>query len=349
MNDIDNLLEKLLHGKWPSPNDLVKWHEHIEGYSIDGCAALSESNLVFIFRKEENLPNIKLIRFYRDENTQFSGEVLDDIKIISYIVGLDNESSLWVTSAGNVFYLDKNKELSDFESDIPGIGIGSKFGYKSIKGLDKVGSNVYAAADARHVFKRIGKDDWVDITTNLDRSDIINKKGDDWNFYAKSAIGFECVGGVSENDMYAAGEDGDCWYYDGNEWSRVDLPTNEDVYKIVAINSDLLYMACSSGVLLEGSKDKWRVIKYPGNGENFYEMVKFKNTIYVSTVYHMYQLSGGELEKCLPSSQNHEIELFCYQSLSANEDIMLMCGKSSVAIFDGEFWLPFAPNGPIVE
>jgi len=106
-------------------------------------------------------------------------------------------------------------------------------------------------------------------------------------------------------------------------------------------------MACGGGILLEGSVNQWRIIKYPDNGENFTQMVLFKKTIYLSTQYNMYKLVDGKLEECMPAKKNSEIEMFCHHYLSANEDIMLMCGQQSVAIFDGEFWLPFAPNGPI--
>ena len=30
----------------------------------------------------------------------------------------------------------------------------------------------------------------------------------------------------------------------------------------------------------------------------------------------------------------------CHHSLSANNDIMLMCGQVCVALFDGENWFP---------
>ena len=106
-------------------------------------------------------------------------------------------------------------------------------------------------------------------------------------------------------------------------------------------------MACGSGILLKGSKDTWEVINYSENNENFTQMVLFKDIIYVSTQFNMYKLTNDNLEECMPSKQNSEIEMFCHHYLDANEDIMLMCGQQSIAIFDGDFWLPFAPKGPI--
>jgi len=346
MDKNNHSIDKMLQGKWQYPQNLSKWHEHIEGYCITGCSALSESNLVFIFRKiTGNGPVIKLIRFYRDETPQFSGETFGKIKDISYTIGLDHENSLWVSMAGDVFYLGKNNETSDTESPIPDRS--SEFGYRTIKGLERVGTTIYAAASWRHIFKRTGKNNWQDITENIDRSDIIDKKGGGWNTKKAGYSGFRCIGGITENNLYAAGNGGDCWHFDGNIWRRIDLPTNECVYKIVAVNPDLVYMACGGGVLLEGAQDTWRVIKYENDHISFTEMVLFQDVLYVATDYSMYKLVDGELVNSRPASENFEIEMFTHHSLSANEDIMLMCGETSVAISDGEFWLPFAPNGPI--
>lgn len=335
--------DETTYGKWIIPYDLTFWNKHIDGYSIDGCAALSESNLVFVFRKErEDIPNIKLIRFYRDENKQFSGEILDEVEIIGHTIGLDRKSSLWVAIGGGVFYLGKNKDVSDFESPIPNSD--TEYGYRTIIGLARIGSSVYAAGGWRHVFKRTGKNKWVDITINLNRSDIVDKKGKGWKASRVGEVGFTAVGGISEDDIYAAGDGGDCWHYDGKNWRRIDLPTNECVYKIMATSSDKVYMACGGGKLLVGSKNKWKVIKYPDELENFTQMVYFKNTIFVSTQYNMYKLAGSKLEECSPSKQNHDIGLLCFHYLSANDDIMLMCGQVSVALFDGENWFPLVPG-----
>ena len=331
------------YGIWIIPYDFTFWNKHIDGYSIGGCAALSESNLVFIFRNLRVVPpTIKLIRFFRDEKKQFSGEILDDVEIIGHIIGLDTESSLWLTIGGEVFYLGKNKDVSDFE--LPIQNVYTEYGYRTIKGLARIGSSVYAAGGWRHVFKRTGKNKWVDITTSLDRSDIIDKKDKGWKLSKAGKTGFTAIGGASEEDMYAAGYGGDCWHYDGKNWRRIDLPTNECVYKIVATDSGKVYMACGGGRLLVGSKNKWKVIKYSRNLENFTQMVEFKNSIYVSTQYQMFKLVGTKLEECSPSKQNLDIALFCFQHLSANDDIMLMCGDFSVAIFDGKNWFPLVPG-----
>lgn len=341
----DELLEKSLRGKWQYPQDLKKWDEHIKGYSIDGCAALNESNLVFIFRREEGTgPVIKLIRFFRDEKKQFSGKTIDNVKEIGYIVGLNEENALWVTNRGDVYNLAKTNESSGFEKPIPGKD--DEFGYKVVGGIGKVGNHVYAACGWRHVFKRTAKDTWVDITTKLDRSDIFNKKGAGWNINKSSRTGFVCIGGSAENDLYAAGDGGDCWHYDGMNWKRIDLPTNETVNCIVAISQKQVYMACGGGVLLMGGQDNWKVIKHPDNKDNFEALVAFQGVIYVSTGIYMYKVVDGKLEEHIPAKENYEIEPFTQHYLSANNDIMLSCGQVSVAIFDGYRWFPFAPNGP---
>lgn len=335
--------EKSFYGKWHVPYDLSKWDKQINGYSIDGCAVLSEANLVFIFRKEVNQsPDIKLIRFFREEKTQVSGSALNNVKDIGYIIALDDENSLWVTNIGDVYHLGKDKNVSGFEEPIPNRD--SEFGYRTIKGLSRIGSSIYAAGGWRHVFKRIGKNNWLDITKNIDRSDIIDKKGKGWNTSKSTKTGFGCVGGIAEDDMYAGGKHGECWHYDGKNWRPIDLPTNEFIYKIVAISSDQIYMACGGGILLEGSKDTWKVIKHPGEKDNFSQMVLFKISIYVATQFQMYKLVEGKLVECNPAKQNVDIEVFCHHYLSANDDIMLMCGQTCAALFDGENWFSLAPN-----
>jgi len=346
----DTNFEKLLHNQWNTPCDLTKWHTTIEGYSIDGCVALTESKLIIVLRREEaeeddTRPEIKLLRIFRDESPQISSTTLVDVKIIGNIIALNDNEVLWVSNIGDVFNLTEDNDLSGFETVIPNKD--SEFGYRTIKGINRIGSHVYAAGGWRHIFKRKAKDDWVDITTNLDRSDLIDKDETGWDTGKSNSTGFGCVGGFSENDVYAAGRGGDCWHYNGSDWNRIDLPTIERIYKIIAVEPDKVYMACGRGILLERNENKWTVIKFPDNNASFTQMVLFKNTIYISTEFLMYKLVNGTLEKCLPSSQNTEIELFCHHYLSANDHIMLMCGQASAAIFDGDSWWPLIPNGPI--
>ncbi len=349
MSNEKTAVKKLLYGKWQYTYNLEEWHKHIEGYSIDGCAALSESRLAFVFRKEsdDDRPDIKLLRFYRDDEKKISGKALIEVPLTSNFISLDKNEALWVSNLGHVFRLQSNNAKSDYEKNIPGRD--DQFGYKVVRGLDRIGKNIFAACSWRHVFKRVGKSKWRDISENIDRSDLVNKEGAGWLGAQKTAgkVGFNSVGGTSDKDIYAGGDGGDCWYFDGNEWYRLELPTNHRIYKIIAKDEENVYMACGGGVLLKGSKDAWRIIGKEDTKDNILQMVLFKNDVYISTQFNMYKIVGDSLEECMPSKKNSEIEMFCHHYLSANDDIMLMCGQQSAAIFDGEFWLPFAPNGPV--
>lgn len=328
-------IDKMLNGKWQYAYDLTTWEEEIDGYSIDGCAVLSESNLAFIFRKERKgvKDEIKIVQFFRDEKKQFRIEKLSKLHTRrGEIEAISPTEVIWADGGGRIYLIGNNK--SGFENDIPGkMG---EFGYGTIRDIKKIGDSIYAAGSWRHVSKREGENNWKEIGVD-------SKNFSDLNIDS----GFNTVGGTGEDDIYVGGNAGDFWHFDGKKWDRIDLPWKVAIHKIEAISKDLVYLSCSHGTLFVGSKNKWRVIRKKGEDENFYQMVQFKGEIYVSTLYRMYKVVDGKLEECIPAIQNMEIEIFCHHYLSANDDIMLMCGQRSAAIFDGEFWLPFAPNGPI--
>lgn len=332
-------INKMLNGKWQYAYDLSIWKEEIDGYSIDGCAVLSESNLAFVFRKESRgtKDEIKLIHFFRDEKEQFRIKKLSDVNGRNgEITAISSTQSLWMKRNSKVCILNSDGSSKGLEKPIPNST--GKLGYGIISDVKKINNSIYAAGGKRHIFKREGSENWVEIGKE-------SKGLSDLSIHS----GFNTLGGTAEDDIYAGGKGGDFWHFNGKQWRRIDLPVNVDIYKIEAVSKDLVYVACGGGFLLEGSQDNWRIIKKKDEEENFYQMVQFQKEIYVSTQYRMYKLVKGKLEECMPSKQNVEIEMFCHHYLSANDDIMLMCGQRSAAIFDGEFWLPFAPRGPLGE
>ena len=128
------------------------------------------------------------------------------------------------------------------------------------KGLVNISGDVYAFGMVRSIFRRVDTGVWKNITLKEEHpnlyADIEKSKAE----LIGSWVGFSAMDGFARNDIYAGGNNGDSWHYDGKTWDMLDLPINHDISSITCAPDGNVYVGCKRGPVLCGRGDYWRII-----------------------------------------------------------------------------------------
>lgn len=184
-------------------------------------------------------------------------------------------------------------------------------------------NHYYAAGMTRMVYrKRINEANWV-------RFD----EGIRYPSKDKEITGFVSIDGVSSEEIYAVGYDGDIWWCDNGNWREVESPTNVVLNSIKSCSDGLIYICGNNGVVLKGRHHKWEVIENTVTEEDFWSIEEYNQSIYLATdMMPLYNLVNDSIQEVSTS-------LDCTTGwLNARDGKLLSVGEHDIFIFDGVNW-----------
>jgi len=173
-------------------------------------------------------------------------------------------------------------------------------------------------------------------------------------------MGFRDVGGIAEDNMYACGQGGDLWHYDGTQWQQLDSPTNEDLTCLHCTEDGVVYIGTEKGHVIKGKKGHWEILQSSTTfRDSINDIISFKGCVYViaSAFSGMYICSENKLD-VLPDfpttiknlstvnslEESFNSSLKCptgAHTLSTDGNLLLVAGHEEVISFDGEIWSVF--------
>ncbi len=138
-----------------------------------------------------------------------------------------------------------------------------------------IAGKAYISAHWRTVFRREGVDEWTCLYGNDP------KQIEQWQEDGVE-LGFNDIGGFSENDIYACGGEGDLFHFDGKVWKNLDCPTNADLKSLCCAPNGKVYIGCSHGMLIEGRDEKWKVLDVRAPDVNISDMAWYRDQLYLA-------------------------------------------------------------------
>ena len=172
-----------------------------------------------------------------------------------------------------------------------------------------IGDNIYFAGTPRKLFKRHAPGKWKDLTNRENHPQMftdveVAESKKDKHGFVRIHLGFHAVDGFAEDDIYAGGQQGDCWHYDGENWRALDLPSNMDIKSICCAPDGQVYIGASQGTLIKGRLDastgeRWEIIPFveSPSEEIFRGLAWFKDQLWIASWNGTYRL---EIEKNQP-------------------------------------------------
>jgi len=208
------------------------------------------------------------------------------------------------------------------------------------EGVVYIDGEAYMYGILRKVFKRVGIHKWIDITDQKIHSNLfdeLKKMKDEIGSYKLAQVGFYAMDGFNANDIYAGGEKGDMWHYNGAKWSRVDLPSNFNIHTITCAEDGKVYIAGYTGGVLIGRDSKWKLIENKG-GKIFSSSAWFNGILYLSGDSGLHYIDGDMVKKYKFSKNSPSIYSFETGVVSSCKDRLLVCSTQQALIFDGKVW-----------
>ncbi|MFH6995473.1 hypothetical protein [Flavobacterium sp. FlaQc-48] len=323
-------------------DDITK-NKFLDGYFIfDGVCGFNENKYAFILIENNNnklqyrdpKPKTKFLfislerpiekRFYAVTTEYF------DFSTIATVMIPGKEDYVSVDVDLFVFSWDNNFE-DHIDGTLPGVKRVS-----TISKIVRVGQNVYALGGALRIYKRLGKDHWKN---NLSTLPIPNEmiSGD----YSHS-FHFRDMAGFSEADMYAVGDVGTVYHFNGNAWTQIVFPTNIELSTVTCADDGNVYISDKDCSIWLGRNSTWKKIIENSEFLPFFDSAWFDGRVWFANDYGIWVLENDQLVLAKDSKHKpipEDVAVLCGRiDISPDNKRMLVCGQRGAAVYDGERW-----------
>jgi len=220
---------------------------------------------------------------------------------------------------------------------------------RRVSGCKNIDGEVYMYGRFRKLYKRIGKQQYQDLTYEKNHSnlysDIYQLRKKNKKLPSGLMMGFNAIDGFNKNDIYGCGDRGDFWHYNGQEWRSLDVPTNFDMGSIVCAADGNVYVGGALGSLIKGKydsktgKEHWKHVKtdITGTDTRINSLAWFKGKLYFGCDWALYSLDEGEnFEKV--TFPDGGFEQYSFANVASCEEALLSYGVKQALTFDGEKW-----------
>jgi len=256
--------------------------------------------------------------------------------------------SLWKHGVEELYLVDDGTswdvstnyfEINEIDNDTDWYDIPNNERGQLAKGITNINGDVYAYGMVRSVFKRTGVKQWENITAEKNHPniyrDIDRRRGN----LIGDKVGFSALDGFNGNDIYAGGNRGDFWHYNGEKWRRVAFPTNADISTITCGKDGLVYVGSRIGEVVVGKDDEWEVI-----GKRTYQMTHscwFDDKVYFCSEngrIYTYDEKKKDLIEATFKSKYPEYMHHFIEGIASCEECLVIYTSVQAYAYDGEIW-----------
>lgn len=271
---------------------------------------------------EDYSGDVEFTMFFTTQNDQWAQLQFDfDIVSVSSLVDEGSNYRAWWL-AGKRGELVEVRGGSARIERIPTAGTGSPGKYGYLAQLRTIGGKLFLCGYRRQVYVR-ESGNWLAIGTQI----LDNKTNGPWT-------GFESIDGFSTRDIYAAGDGGEVWHYDGTTWDQCDVPTNRNISEVRCIG-DEVWLCGDGGFVIRGRNDQWDVVWDSDDpSENWWSIEKFQDQIYLAGNELLVVLDKG---KVTPLSIPRKPDITTHRLQAANGKLWSI-GEDDIFQFDGSKW-----------
>lgn len=184
-----------------------------------------------------------------------------------------------------------------------------------------VGSDVFAAGMSRQIYRRRERL-WEDISIPVPKRN-------------KEIAGINSVHGLTADEVYAVGYNGEIWFYDSVSWVQVSSPTNVALNAVRVTPAGEVIACGAAGVILKGDRNGFVSIAEGATTDNLYGIAYFKGQVYLAALAELYSLTSSALT-VVDFGVSGKITT---GSLDANDGVLWSVGAKHIfSTVDGRSW-----------
>ena len=244
----------------------------------------------------------------------------------------DRDRSIFVSLSyeGDVGFIGKEE---GYYEKIPGAGIDSDDAeHGSMDRIRQIGQRLYAIGMNGQIYRREGPGNWI----HIDEGILSPRKGE-------GPLLLEDINGASESSIFIIGNRGFVRWFDGQEWTRIEVPTEEWLYAIHVEDADNIWICGKNGTLLRGNERiGFSDVSRIQDNDEFLSIAGYQGKIYLGTQNGVSVYDGHRIE---PVDMGLKPKLRNGHFVDAVDGVLWSFGYSDIARFDGTTWVRF-PTGP---
>jgi hypothetical protein len=148
--------------------------------------------------------------------------------------------------------------------------------------------------------------------------------------------GMNGIDGVSEREVYAAGQHGELYHWDGNAWATWDLNPGYPLLFVKCFSDKTTYVGGSNGALYAGSAAHgWKTLTdHALTKETFEAAAEFQGALYLAAGAHLYKLENEKLSRVDVLIARG----YAFAALDSCQDALWTAGDGCILRFDGNTW-----------
>ena len=199
----------------------------------------------------------------------------------------------------------------------------SKGGLGYLSQVRSIGGQLFVCGYRRQVYRLQDDGQWALLSGAI----IDRRPEGPWN-------GFESIDGFSPTDLYAAGDEGEVWHFDGVNWVQCDVPTNRTIADVRCI--DGVVWLCGDGVVISGDRYGWTLVNGDDSvSENWWSIEKFGDSMF---------LAGNDVLATVQGQLVNPVRIPGRASISAHRlcavpGALWSLGEEHLLRFDGANWI----------
>ena len=320
----------------PHKMNISYYKEHYERGVLIDCLPINLSKIGFIHKdvpvdedSELSETPIRLI-VYLPKKTE--------VGVFGTVTWVHSIERLYLSSYGKWIVCDPHFQINEVSNKTQWYPIPNNQKGHLAKGLVNIDGTVYAYGMVRSVFKYTGVKQWDNITTKDKHPNLFADVEASKERMVGSWVGFSAMDGFGQNDIYAGGNKGDFWHYNGKIWTRKDLPLNADISSIACASNGQVYIGCRIGPVLAGRDEKCSIID---ESKQITHSAWFKGRIYfadkLGRIYTHYdgdkELTEAVFKTPLPDHMRHRIK-----GIASCEECLVAYTEEQAYAYDGEIW-----------
>ncbi len=207
------------------------------------------------------------------------------------------------------------------EEILPDAGVGKKkHGY--LTRMRSIGEKLYVCGVAGQIYRRENSG-WVHVDQG-----VLDPKG------PPTALDLYCIDGTSASDIYAVGQKGLLWHFDGKSWTKLNSPTGSDINWIRCVAPGEVYLCGNSGSFYKGHLNQWKDFSFSRMKDEFWCAEVFGGKVYLAAREMLYVFDGSTVQ---PVETDLPVDPDGYH-LHANDGVLWSFGFDHLCFFDGKKW-----------
>jgi hypothetical protein len=228
-------------------------------------------------------------------------------------------------------------------------------GYGYVNAIREIGNRLYVCGFSGQVYRRddqgwthfdegllqpIDDTDKIVQALMVEDSDLLQAAFD-------ATMSLSDINGINEADIYTVGDEGRIYHHDGNSWTQIASPVDEDLARIKCISEKEVWICGYNGALLLGNwRDGFKDVSSVDDNDYFLSVEKYHGMVYLATESGLFTFDGNKIR---PLKSGLKPELKDGHILEVKDGVLWSFGFKDLAWFDGKQWtrVHHPDNGPI--